>query len=302
MESNSMPVPPAPMDARVGKSGLIRPIELLRQSWAQFKSNWKLLVGIVVLPTFLIFLGQIFSFFESPIVIAIGAILFIIGMVYTVAMQAAAILSIDRLSKESGAKLVIREQYKLGFKYFWSLVYLMILQVLIMAGSFTLLVIPAIVVGIYIGMNAFALILDGKKGMNALTEMYTLVWGKWWPVLGRTLFLILIYIIASIIFGIIASIIQAIFGVQANTDAAAIFTLVSNFILGAILGPIYLIYMYNLYGSLKATRTIGVNPSVFRRWLIAFMVIGIIALMVIIISAILISSVALIIGSPTPGL
>ena len=55
---------------------------------------------------------------------------------------------------------------------------------------------------------------------------------------------------------------------------AAIVSLVGNLVLGAFTGPLALIYIYKLYGSLKATRGDEAPTAGFKKWLIAFLIIG----------------------------
>jgi hypothetical protein len=118
-------------------------------------------------------------------------------------------------------------------------------------------------------MYAFTLVIDGKKGFSALTESYTLVYGRWWAVLGRLLALAL----SMMLVWITVTAIAFLFGIllQGSFIVMGLISLIGS----AIITPIALGYMYKLYVSLKATRQANVSTVSFKKWLVAFLIIGI---------------------------
>ena len=179
------------------------PVNLFKSAWALFKANWKILISIIVAPMALMYIGQIFLVTGNLIMIIFAFILIIAGAIFSIPSQPAIINAIHRLSTEPGVKIDFKEQYKFGFELFWSLILLMIITFCVSLGSLFLLAIPGIIVVVYTSMYLISLTLDGKKGFEALVESYSLIKGRWWRVLGRLLFLILVYLVGAIVvFGI----------------------------------------------------------------------------------------------------
>jgi hypothetical protein len=207
-------------------------------------------------------------------------------------MIPALVNAIHRLSTDNSVSLSLRGQYKFGFSMFWSFVLVLIINGFVGLGSFVLLVIPGIIVAVYTCMYAFTRVLDDKRGFSSLAESYTLVRGRWWPVLGRLLFIGLIMLIGYLILMGIAVLIGTIFNVPAWTQVrdgvqqtmpfgGFITHIVINIIGSVVITPIAVGYLYGLYASLKETRKTDVSVSTFRKWLKAFTVIGVIMLIAI---------------------
>ena len=178
------------------------PIALLASSWTIFKTNWKILAPIAITPTVMLLAGQ-FIGMAGGLALFLGFLVSIAGIVFAIAMAPALIDALTKIDNGSGASLRYWSQYKAGFKFFWIVLGLGILQGLIILGSAVLFIIPAIVVGGFVGMYLFARILDGHKGFSAMTESYSLVKGRWWKVFGRILCFVLVYVIAAIIVGLV---------------------------------------------------------------------------------------------------
>jgi hypothetical protein len=286
MEPNTISVPPSqpvpqvqPQDLSVGT--LLGPVSLFKTTWNFFKSNWKLLVPIIILPTACFALGQILSLFGGVALIPAVA-LFVIGIVLSVASQPAAVDAIHKLNNGSTTVKLV-EQYKIGFKIFWPMLLLGVLQALISFGAAVLFVIPAVIVGIYLSMYLYTLVLDGKRGYGALTESYGLVYGRWFDVLGRILFVALVYVGFAIAFTIVSFVIVTIFGITSDSISEAVLSVIINLILSSVMGTLMAVYLYNMYLSLKATRTPNVDVTGFKKWLSAFTILGAVCLILLIV-------------------
>jgi len=254
------------------------PIALLASAWTIFKKNLKILAPIAITPTVILLVGQ-FIGMAGGLALFLGFLISIAGIVFAIAMAPALIDALTKIDSGSGASLKYWSQYKTGFKFFWIVLGLGILQGLIILGSAVLFIIPAIVVGGFVGMYLFARILDGHKGFSAMTESYSLVKGRWWKVFGRILCFVLVYVIAAIVVGLVDLLFVAIFGNR--SVISVVLALLLQVILTGIVGPMALIYIYKMYVSLKSTRVPAVHTGTFKKWLIAFLVIGIIAVILI---------------------
>jgi hypothetical protein len=282
MEPNTISTPlsqPAPQvqPQNLSLGTLEGPVSLFKSSWKFFKSNWKKLVPIIILPGACFTLGQIIILFGNPIVSILSVLLFIAGIIFSITSQPAAV---DAIAKLNNGNMAIRlgEQYKFGFKIFWSMLLLGIIQALISFGASVLFVIPAIVVGIYLAMSLYVFVLEGKRGYEALTESYSLVYGRWFDVLVRLLFIALVYIGFAIIFALVSFIITTIFGIDPDSVSEKVLSLILNLVLSSGMGTLIAVYLYNIYLTLKATRRQNVDVISFKKWLVAFTVLGIVGL------------------------
>jgi len=137
------------------------------------------------------------------------------------------------------------ELFKESKKYFWNY-----LGVVIPVAIFTilwslLLIIPGIIFGIFYSFAVFIFFFEGKEGLDAISASKKLVKGYWWPVFGRYLLIGLIALVFSII---ITAPISA-----KGIDKSSAFFQGWNFlvqIINYLVGPIYLIYGYNIYRDL----------------------------------------------------
>ncbi len=267
---------------------LTGPVSLLVTARDAFKAHWKVFALIAGVPSLILYIGQAFFLTKNPILAGLGAILSIAGVLLSIALRPAIILAIQKISAEPGAALSFKEQYKAGFRYFWPVLGLSALYILISLGSGVLFVIPAIVVSIYISMYLYCRIIDGKKGFSAFTESYSLVKGRWVATLGRLLFFGLAYFVMSLAVTGVLYLASKVFGFGVNSETATMVTGFLNIILNSVMLPVAILYNYSLYASLKATRIPQPSPSEagFRKWLIAFMVLGLAAIIIIPIIAI----------------
>jgi hypothetical protein len=258
---------------------LISPFALLRTAFSLYKKNWKKLGSILLIPVICFAIVSAFVLLtgfshDSAIVLAgglIGLLLDIGVFAVGIAAYIALVHAIHRLSTESAPVVMVKDELRYGFSLLWPFILVVIISGLVVYGSMALLIIPGIAIAIYTGFNAFAFIIDGKRGFSALTESYALVRGRWWATFGRGLFLAILVIIALFILETIGVLAISFAGIAGYVVAG----------LAIILGEIVLIsfaliYSYQLYAALKSTRSAEVVvSSALKPWLVVFMVLGI---------------------------
>lgn len=254
------------------------PVVLLGSAWHFFKTNWKILVPIALVPSVILMVGSLVGLLGG-VFMFIGFIVSIVGAVFSIAMAPALITTLPKIEGGAVASVRIWPQYKEGFKFFFVVLGLGILQGLIALGSAIWILVPFIIVAVYLSVYIFARILDDKKGFSAFTESFSLIKGRWWKVLGRLLFFALVYLGCAIIIMILDLLFAAIFG--SKSTITFVLTMVAQLALTAIVGPLALVYIYRMYNSLKVTRLQNVSTGTFKKWLITFLVIGIIVVVLI---------------------
>ncbi len=233
---------------------------LLRDSWQMYRENFSQLIRtylyaligfIPLLATILLFFAYsqafpIFSFFWQVIlaVILVYAALFSFG--FLIYMSVNAYMGMFVAIKED-FQLQPKENVERAKKYFWSYIVISMLTLMLILFWFFLLVIPALVFTVFYSFAVYALVFEGKREMEAIDRSKELVRGRFWPVAGRLLFLILIVAVISGIFASLRSF---------SEEGTLWFSLMSLIeqVVAFILTPFYLLYSYFIYKDLAKKR------------------------------------------------
>jgi hypothetical protein len=276
------------MDQQTASATLQGPVTLFTTSWKLFTENWKILVPIFIIPTAISYVGNALTFAHNPFLMVISVICAIVAVVAGIAAVPAGINAISKVSGGATEQVTIKGQYRFGFGLFGSYLLVAIIAGLVITGSSALFIIPGVIVGGYMSLYLFTLVIDGKKGFSALTESYGLVKDRWMPVVGRILFLILVLVVVQIIASGLTFVISLLLGMEpstffgARTASGSFLTfLVSSIVsilANAVIAPLSTVYTYGLYTNLKATRPVSPDVSAFKKWSIAFLCIGIVSL------------------------
>lgn len=104
-----------------------------------------------------------------------------------------------------GRDLEIGESYRYGFARFWSIVLVGVLSALAIAVGFLLLIVPGFIVLTFLACAIPVLVIEGRRGREALRRSWNLVRGFGWHVFGTI-------IVAGLITGIASSVLTAPFG------------------------------------------------------------------------------------------
>ncbi|HEX5950038.1 MAG TPA: hypothetical protein VFZ96_03460 [Actinomycetota bacterium] len=113
------------------------------------------------------------------LVIWLGSLFFTILVTGAVAWAVAGILV--RREPDLG------ESYRFGLARFWSIVLVGILTALAVLGGLILLIIPAFIFFTRFSVSVPVLVVEGRRGTNALSRSWDLVTGHSWPVFGTLL-------------------------------------------------------------------------------------------------------------------
>jgi tetratricopeptide (TPR) repeat protein len=179
-------------------------IQLLKESWQIYCSKIKTLLGIIALPVGFGLLFRILMFvlktFEYSIwFYVLGVILYYLVSLFFGSWAAPALLF--SLKENTG----IKESYQKGLKILISYVWVYFLGSIIALSGFLLFIIPGIIFAIWLSLAVYALVFEGKRGMNALLRSKQLVAGRWWGVFWRFLIFGLVVTFIVIIIGVFLS-------------------------------------------------------------------------------------------------
>lgn len=271
------PPPPPPMD---GPAGDVPPRslgEILSAAFNIYKANATqliLVVAIVVVPLSLVgavFAGVVFAperigVTNGEVVIGldyadrswgafllVGAIGALIAVLISALLQAATVRAAAQAT--IGDRVDVDASYRYGFKRLWSVILVSLLVGLIVAAGFILLVIPGIIFLVLLSVSIPVLIVEGRRGTEAMGRSWNLVKGHFWHVLG-------VILVAALIVGLVSGLIGSIGGDA--WVARWIFTAIAQI----VTAPFAALVSVLLYLDLRA-RTEALSSETLRRELAA---------------------------------
>ena len=198
-----------------GSPRLLRPRgvgEILSDAFALYRRHWQnliVIVAVIVIP--LSFLqvvlgdqwvgqdgddGRLAAGVLASLVVAFTSIL--MWTVLTGAITRAA------AGTFLGRDLEIGESYRYGFARFWSIVLIGVLSGLAIAVGFILLIVPGFIVLTFLTCAIPALVIEDRRGREALRRSWDLVRGFGWPVFWTI-------IVAGLLSGIVNGVLTAPF-------------------------------------------------------------------------------------------
>jgi uncharacterized membrane protein len=128
----------------------------------------------------------------------------------------------------------VEQSYRFGFHRFWSVLLVSVLVGLAIIGGLILFIIPGIYIGVRLAVSIEALVVEGRRGTEAMGRSWELVGGHWWHAFGTL-------VVAGLLTGVVNAVITAPFGdtswfVQAVAAAVAtVVTLPYGVLVGVLL-------------------------------------------------------------------
>jgi hypothetical protein len=117
----------------------------------------------------------------------------------------------------------VEQSYRFGFHRLGAVLLVSVLVGLATVGGLILLVIPGIYIGVRLCVSIEALVVEGRRGTEAMGRSWSLVGGHWWHAFGTLL-------VAALLTGIVNAVITAPFGATnwfAQGVAAAVATVIT---------------------------------------------------------------------------
>jgi glycerophosphoryl diester phosphodiesterase family protein len=219
------PPPPPPPPGGEGGAGGSLPArglgDILSAAWQIYTKNAAsllLIVAVVVVP--LSFIGALVSgvvFNEDETVRAgvvsgnrsavvglfVGLILALIGLVIVFVLQAAILRGAAQAT--IGDPVDVEASYRWGLRRFPSVLLLAILVGITVLVGFILLIIPGLIFIVMFSVAIPVLVIENRKGTEAMSRSWNLVKGHFWHV-------VLVLIVTALITGLVSGIVGAIGG------------------------------------------------------------------------------------------
>lgn len=230
------------MDKKESKS-LSSPIKLLQKSWKDYKANAKTFTLILIFPAIL---ELILRYITIPVlkpetvnnmssitpflpIILIGLLLVYIPILF----WSNTTLYLCIVEKSSDWRRSYRKALNKIIPFFL----INLLTVLLVLGGLVLFIIPGIILSVWLGLAPFVYFEQNKEGFNALAKSKEYIKGYWWSVFLRSLFILLVSLMVTILFGLITEVLRI-----PNSQS----------IIAIALTPITILYNFELYRELKA--------------------------------------------------
>lgn len=172
------------------------------------------------------------------------------------ALTAILVASYFGIRGQIGAYLLIKQDYTGDEKeifletksWFWSYLSLSLLTAVLVILWGLLLIIPGIIYAVFYSFAVYVLFFEKKTGRAAIKRSQEIISGYWWPVFGRFFLVGLLVAAVSIIIATpLDQLIEKSFGWYLYNSLLQVI----NF----LIGPIFLIYGYNMYQELVTIKT-----------------------------------------------
>src|SRR5512133_3724024 len=234
-----------------GQAALPRPLgigEILSTAFRLYQRHWRTLLAIaavVVVPLTLLqyLLGDWIrsrgagtscqqSSTSTWAVGAAGLVAGLAGLLMYLVLTGAITRAVA--AEVAGEDPSLEQSYRFGFHRLGSVLLVSVLVGLATLAGLILLVIPGIYIGVRLAVSIEALVVEGRRGTQAMTRSWELVGGHWWHAFGTLL-------VAALLTGLVNTLITAPFGgtswfVQAVVAAVAtVVTLPYGVLVGVLL-------------------------------------------------------------------
>jgi hypothetical protein len=208
---------------------------LFCDSFAFYQERFETLSEIVLLPTLVMLLGYVLEYLGSPFSI-VGVLCLLVGVIILVFSTLALIFSIHN---NTG----VDTSYKAITRLFWPYVWIGILSFVALLGGMVMLIIPAIWLSFALVLRSYTLVIENRRGLDALRQSKDYIKGYWWAVLGRTILLL-------ILFGIVEVVLQIPFSLIAGTLGRSIASMAASL----LIIPFSSVFYYKIYENLRTLK------------------------------------------------
>ncbi len=240
---------------------MIRVLPLLASSWQFYRSNFATLIGYaawilvpyLALVVFYLLVPDVDQIFGPWLPLYIG-IIFSQGIITIWASNAIMIIVNETLSRKKIDPALVN---RLSWQVIIPVLLVALISTLAVLGGFLLLIIPGIIFSIWFVFAQTAVVLDNKRGVEALSYSRSLVTGRFWSMVRRIIFgpliLVFIYLVAlSLLIGL-GMLITGLDPAVIGTDQIPVWPEIVENVINIFFLPLYIIYWTILYRNVKET-------------------------------------------------
>lgn len=230
-------------------------ISLMKETLLWYKKNFKTIFNIFFIPTVLMIPISFFDLingseglFQGSKGLILGIVLALVSIIQVVLNIVATIGFVRKVPTFKTITPHWMDVYKTGFAFFWAVIFVGLIQFLTVFPGFLLFVVPGILLSFYFVFSIYAVMIDEKKGIEALIHSFHVVRSNLFAVAVRLIGLGLFVLFSiSLSFFLVESLTFFLPGFLPEFFAAS----ANAFIQLAVLTPIIVIYNNLLYESLS---------------------------------------------------
>ncbi|MDH5223719.1 MAG: hypothetical protein OEW46_02990 [Actinomycetota bacterium] len=277
------PPPPPPPGGEGGAGGPGLPPrgvgEIMSTAFEIYKANAQnlvMIVAIVVVPLTFIsaFIGGVVFAPDTETITILGEsvetvstraagtaiivalVTALIGVIISAVLQAAIMRGAAQGS--IGDAVDIDASYKWGFARFGSVILISILVGLAVAGGLILFIIPGLIFAVMFSVAIPALVVENRRGTDAMSRSWNLVKGHFWHAVG-------VIILAAIITAVVGGIIGAIGGaISSNWFIGWIFQAIAQIITAPFAALVSVLLYLDLRARVEALTADGLRAELNR--------------------------------------
>lgn len=219
-------------NAKGAKMSLNSISSLFSDAWKLYQKQFSVLAEIILLPLLIAVLGYILFALGAPFSILGGVVIFVAYVIFAYS----ALPLIFSIHHDAG----VDASYKATLPLFWALVWIVIVEVMATIGGFVMLIIPGIWLSFAFSFVLYILVIEKRRGIDALRQSKDYIKGYWWAFFGRAILLSVIFWIIFLFVHIPFVIIGGVYG-----------QVLAQLILSIFIIPFSMIYNYLIYKNLR---------------------------------------------------
>lgn len=173
--------------------------------------------------------GALLMILSQPATYVTGGVLFLLLILGSIIIGSFAQVGMVLIIHEDMASVSYGELFKRSIGFIIPLAVVSILSGLLVFGGMWLFVIPGIVIAILLSFSSYEVIIEGKRGVDALSRSMYIVSKHFWDIVGRAIVLWLVIVVISVILeglvrqNAIFSLLSTIFNVGSSWFSVAYF-------------------------------------------------------------------------------
>ena len=241
---------------------MIPVLPLLTSSWQFYRSNFATLIGYaawilvpyLALVVFYLLVPNVDQIFGPWLPLYI-VIIFAQGII-TIWASNAIMITVNEMLAEKNIKpeLINRRSWHMIIPVLW----VALISTLAVLGGFLLLIIPGVIFSIWFAFSQTAVVLDDKRGVDAMSYSRSLVVGRFWSMVRRIILgpfiLVFIYLVVISLLVGLGIIITGLDASITETTQIPVWPDIVENVVNVFFLPLYIVYWTILYRNVKQTK------------------------------------------------
>jgi hypothetical protein len=247
---------------------LINLTDLGKKTWSLYQKKFALLVGLLLVPFLLFTISPLVYQTTGFLYLPFSLLLFGLGFFSSLWAGTAAVVVLHERSK-----LTMREALTQSLPKVWPLFWVGIIIGFIAGGGALLFLIPGIILSVYFIFAKLIVVVEGDKGMRALTRSREYVRGYFWPILGRYLVVVISTIVIYLVLGFIVTLLSSLVNNILSPEIGVAVSLLLQTLITVLISPLALTAVYVLYNNVRHVKG-DLPPVQTKKQSVWYLVIG----------------------------